>query len=56
MASRTLSGMTSRIAFSTFVLNEKVDFEELVYTTTRLWCNGLRIEHHPFKSEVANKS
>nr|WP_241031829.1 TetR/AcrR family transcriptional regulator [Rhodococcus koreensis] len=52
MASRTLSGMTSRIAFSTFVLNEKVDFEVLVYTTTRLWCNGLRIADHLCRAGV----
>ncbi|MFC7505733.1 TetR/AcrR family transcriptional regulator [Nocardioides sp. CPCC 206347] len=46
MASRVLSGMISRFAFATFVLNDGGDFEELVYTATRLWCNALRIEHH----------
>lgn len=45
LASRVLSGMISRFAFATFVLNDGGDFEELVYTATRLWCNALRIEH-----------
>ena len=56
MASRALAGMTSKIAFSTFVLNERVDFEELVYTATRLWCNGLRIAHHPSRRKATDKS
>lgn len=46
MASRVLSGMISRFAFSTFVLGDGGDFEDLVYTATRLWCNALRIDHH----------
>lgn len=42
MASHVLSGMISRFAFATFVL------DEVVYTATRLWCNALRIDHyHP---------
>jgi AcrR family transcriptional regulator len=46
MTSRALSGMISRLAFSTFVLHDgDGDFEELVYTATRLWCNALLIQH-----------
>lgn len=46
MASRALSAMISRLAVSAFALGtEDIDFEEFVYTATRLWCNGLRIEH-----------
>lgn len=46
MASRALSAMISRLAVSAFALGtEEIDFEEFVYTATRLWCNGLRIEH-----------
>ncbi|WP_406021740.1 TetR/AcrR family transcriptional regulator [Nocardioides sp. NBC_00850] len=46
LASRVLSGMISRFAYSTFVLNDGGEFEDLVYTATRLWCNALCIEHH----------
>ncbi len=45
LASRALSGMISRLAFSHFVVNEdeSVDMDALVYTATRLWVNALRI-------------
>lgn len=47
LASRALSGMVSRLAYSAFVLDEvaddgEVDFEVLVGTVTRLWANALR--------------
>lgn len=50
LASRALSGMVSRLAYSAFVLGEVsdvdsaggVDFEALVDTVTRLWANALR--------------
>jgi len=44
--SRALSGMISRMAFHAFVLGDGEDFDELVYTATRVWCNALRIDHH----------
>lgn len=45
LASRALSGMVSRLAYSIFALEEAtdVDFDELVSTVTRLWANALRI-------------
>ena len=55
MASRVLSGMISRFAFATFVLGDGGDFEELVYTATRLWCNALRIEHHIARPQAIKK-
>ena len=44
LASRALSGMVSRLAYSAFVLGEVVDadVETLVSTVTRLWANALR--------------
>ncbi|WP_116376505.1 TetR/AcrR family transcriptional regulator [Mycobacterium sp. MFM001] len=47
LASRALSGMVSRLAYSVFTRGEadddaQVDFEELVFTVTRLWANALR--------------
>lgn len=53
LASQALSGMVSRLAYSTFVLGEggetsadggahPVDFEGLVSGLTRLWANALR--------------
>lgn len=44
LASRALSGMVSRLAYSAFVTEEigDVDFEELVAAVTRLWANALR--------------
>ncbi len=43
IAARGLSSMVSRMAWSAFVLGEKVPFEQLVSTLTRLWANALRI-------------
>jgi len=49
LASRALSGMISRLAFSYFVSGEgtpeagEVDLDELTRTATRLWVNALRI-------------
>lgn len=45
LASRALSGMVSRLAYSIFVGGEApddADFETLVGTVTRLWANALR--------------
>ncbi|MCV7384202.1 TetR/AcrR family transcriptional regulator [Mycolicibacter longobardus] len=47
LASRALSGMVSRLAYSIFVAAEvpggsDVDFEALVDTVTRLWANALK--------------
>jgi AcrR family transcriptional regulator len=49
LASRALSGMVSRLAYSVFALEdgadddaEPVDFDALVSTLTRLWANALR--------------
>ena len=54
LASRALSGMVSRLAYSVFTLgegeapdSETVDFETLVSTVTRLWANALRIAQRP---------
>ncbi|MEZ0364736.1 TetR/AcrR family transcriptional regulator [Mycobacterium sp. pUA109] len=44
LASRALSSMVSRLAYSAFAIEEieDVDFEALVATVTRLWANALR--------------
>lgn len=42
-ASRALSAMVSRTAFTTYVLGEQVPLEVLVRTLTDLWVNALRI-------------
>ena len=47
IASRALSSMVSRLAYSVFALGEgadeerPLDFEDLVFTVTRLWANAL---------------
>lgn len=50
LASRALSGMVSRLAYSVFALgdddDEPADFEALVSTLTRLWANALRFPEH----------
>lgn len=52
LASRALSGMVSRLAYSVFALGESdgsdepVEFEALVSTLTRLWANALRFPEH----------
>jgi AcrR family transcriptional regulator len=43
LAANALSSMVSRTAYSTFVLGDQWDFEELVTALTRLWGNALRI-------------
>jgi AcrR family transcriptional regulator len=44
LASRALSGMISRLAFTYFVIGEgEGDLDELVRTATRLWVNALLI-------------
>jgi AcrR family transcriptional regulator len=44
LAARALSGMVSRTAYSTYVLGEKRNLDELVATLTRLWANALRLQ------------
>ena len=53
LASRALSGMVSRLAYSVFTPgegetanSEPVEFETLVSTVTRLWANALRFTDH----------
>jgi len=53
LASRALSGMVSRLAYSVFTLGEgemadgePVEFETLVSTVTRLWANALGFPEH----------
>ena len=43
VAARAISGMVSRLAYSTYVLDDPIPFDVLVATTTRLWLNALRI-------------
>lgn len=43
LAASAVSAMVSRMAYSAFVLGEEVEFELLVETLTRLWCNALSI-------------
>lgn len=49
LASRALSGMISRLAFTHFVLEDEpsVDMDTLVCTATRLWVNALRMPGPP---------
>ncbi|WP_028659908.1 TetR/AcrR family transcriptional regulator [Nocardioides insulae] len=42
MASRALSSMLSRLAYSAFIVGDG-DLEALVHTATRIWCHGLRL-------------
>lgn len=51
LASRALSGMVSRFAYSVFTLGDnddgqQFDFEALVAGLTRLWANALRFSPH----------
>ncbi len=41
MTSRALSGMVSRLAYSSFALGENWSVDDLVETSTRLWANAL---------------
>ncbi|NEW36871.1 TetR/AcrR family transcriptional regulator, partial [Nocardia cyriacigeorgica] len=46
LASRALSSMVSRLAFTHFVIapdDPPVTMDELTYTATRLWVNALRM-------------
>ncbi len=43
VAAKAISGMVSRLAYTTYVLEDPVPFDVLVATTTRLWLNALRI-------------
>ena len=43
IASKALSAMVSRTAYSTYVVGDKIPFETLVSTLTRLWASALRI-------------
>lgn len=49
LASRALSGMVSRLAYSVFTVGEgedggnPTDFDQLVFTVTRLWANALQV-------------
>ena len=43
-AARALSAMVSRTAYYVFCLGEEIPMDQLVYTTTRLWSNALRID------------
>ncbi len=53
LASRALSAMVSRVAYGMFAMNEgdengqPVGFDDIVYTVTRIWANGLRIAGAP---------
>ncbi|WP_455356443.1 TetR/AcrR family transcriptional regulator [Streptomyces sp. SYSU K217416] len=43
LATAALSHMVSRTAYAAYVLGEDYDFENLVFTLTRLWANALGI-------------
>jgi AcrR family transcriptional regulator len=43
IAARAMTGMVSRLAYQAFILKERMPFEQLVSTSTRLWVNALRI-------------
>jgi AcrR family transcriptional regulator len=43
LAARALSAMVSRLAFTTYVLEDSVPLDDLVDVATRLWVNGLGI-------------
>ena len=43
MSARALSGMVSRMAYSTFCLGDKASMNQLVETCTRLWVNALKL-------------
>jgi len=58
MASRALSSMVSRLAYSVFTLGDGVDeeadidFEKLVFTFTRLWANALCISTRRYRTST----
>lgn len=43
LAAAALSAMVGRMAYTTYVIGEECDLEELVTILTRLWANALRI-------------
>jgi AcrR family transcriptional regulator len=43
MTSRALSSMVSRVAYTSFVLEEDFDFEIMVETLTKVWVNALKL-------------
>jgi AcrR family transcriptional regulator len=47
ITAHALSGMVSRIAYSVFVLNERISFERLVTTLNRIWSNALKLDQLP---------
>lgn len=44
VAARALSGMVSRMAYSTFCQDERISMTALVEACTRLWVNALQLE------------
>ena len=45
LAASALSAMVGRIAYSTYVVGEAWELDDLVATLTRLWANALRIQY-----------
>jgi AcrR family transcriptional regulator len=43
IAARGVTGMVSRLAYQAFILKERMPFEQLVATSTRLWVNALQV-------------
>lgn len=43
MTSRALSSMVSRVAYTSFVLEDNYDFEVMVETLTTMWVNALKL-------------
>ena len=48
LAARALSAMVDKIAYGVFAVEDDgfVEFEDLVYTVTRIWANGLQFPHN----------
>lgn len=44
LASNALSSMVSRVAYTTFVVGDRVPIEKLVSNLTRIWANALRLD------------
>lgn len=47
VAALAIGGMVGRMAYSVYVLGQKVPFEKLVQTLTRLWVNALQLRVDP---------
>ena len=56
VAAKAIAGMVSRLAYSTYVLDDPIPFEVLVWTTTRMWLNALRIPEEPPSSTESEPS